>query len=441
MNILLFGDIIIDNYIIGNYTKIAPEAPIPILNITNTYCKLGCIGNVLNNIIDFYDKIYLVTCINNKNISQITTLLEQYNNVIHINFHQENRNIIIKNRIYSNDFCLFRYDDEVINDINNINENLIMIYLENIINDINISILSDYNKGTLTHTLIEKIISLCNNNNIYTLVDPKTNNLMKYSNATLIKPNKKEMDEIILYEKTNYNIENIDVICKKYNIKFLLNTLGENGMQLFYKKNDEYQHFKKSTIKSHVKDVIGCGDSIISALSIYFSERSLDIEELLYALCKIGKIAVETKECYKLNKKDWNNCFTKEIVVFTNGCFDIVHIGHIRLLKECKKLGTKLILGINSDNSIKRLKGKERPINCLEERINFLNELEICDQIISFDTDTPLDIIKELKPDIIVKGGDYKKSDVIGKEYAEKVIIFPSIENYSTTSFIKNILK
>jgi len=447
-NILLFGDLILDIYLHGSHNRIAAEGPFPVVNIQEKQTKLGCCGNVLSNISDFFDNIYLITCIHDKDINIVKNIIKDYKNVILFNFHQDNRNIIKKTRIYCNSICSSRFDEEIICEIDINNQYKIIEYIETIISNINIILLSDYDKGTLTRDLTLKILEISNKYDIISLIDPKTNDLSKYKYATIIKPNTNEFKECLKYEK----IDKYTNLCKiqekiidKFNIKIILNTLAEKGMRIFFKNKDNILTFiDVPTIKSKVIDVVGCGDTIISALVVYIAKHNYKLQNINYnnmltTLCNIGKKAVETIGCYVLNKYDWNKYYINNDIVFTNGCFDILHIGHIKLLKECKKLGNKLIIGINSDESIKRLKGNNRPINKEQDRINFLNELDIADEIIKFNEDTPIELIKKIKPNILVKGGDYNKEDIIGKEYVDNVIILKYYEGYSTTNIINKI--
>ena len=157
-------------------------------------------------------------------------------------------------------------------------------------------------------------------------------------------------------------------------------------------------------------------------------------------LIDIGSKSVGTLGCFVLNKNIWNTVYKKDTVVFTNGCFDIVHVGHLKLLKECKKLGTRLIVALNSDSSIKRIKGKNRPINDIKKRVDFISELDIADEIIVFDEDTPETILRYIRPNIIVKGGDYKINEIIGSIYADSVVIIPFVKGFSTSNTIGDIL-
>ena len=269
--VLLFGDLILARYISGVHNRIAPEGPFPIVNINNIQTKLGCCGNVLYNLSDFFDKIYLITCFNENEIKQIEELIHN-KNVTLTNFHQENRHIIRKSRIYSNSVCCCRFDEEEICNIDSTNEDKIIKYIESIISYINIVILSDYNKGTLTKQLSIELLKLTNKYNIISLVDPKTYDLSKYKNATLLKPNKNEFQDCLSFEGiSNYNnIEDIEFkIVNRYNIEIVLNTLAQDGMRIYFKNSQNgFTFIDVPTIKSNVVDVVGCGDTVIASLAV-----------------------------------------------------------------------------------------------------------------------------------------------------------------------------
>jgi D-beta-D-heptose 7-phosphate kinase/D-beta-D-heptose 1-phosphate adenosyltransferase len=448
-NILLLGDIVIDKYYFGQCKRLAPEGPFPVVVISQITNKLGCLGNVLENIKDFFDKIYLITCINEKTIQPLVNKIKDYHNIEHFNIHQDNRNLIKKNRIFADNQYISRFDEEIINNINHENEKKFINYIENIICDIDIVLISDYKKGFLTYSLTQNIINLANKNGKATFIDPKGNDYTKYKNCTLIKPNKQEA---IDFFKKNITDENINEFSNKIlndlNIKFILNTLGNEGMRFIEKtvSSNKNSIIYKNIIPSQVVDVTGCGDTILAGICVYYNKYGnfKNKHYFLDILSKLGNIAVNTANCYNLTKQDWNSLLTqkKGKIVFTNGCFDIIHIGHLRYLKECKKYGSKLIIGINTDESIKRLKGKNRPINTLNDRISFLKELEIADEIIPFSEDTPENLLKKIKPDYMIKGGDYSIEEIIGKEFAKEVKIIPFINGYSSTNIIdkcKNI--
>lgn len=446
-NILLIGDIVIDKYYFGQCKRLAPEGPFPVISVNKIINKLGCLGNVLENVREFFDTIYLITCINEKTIQPLITKIKDYN-IEHFNIHQDNRKLIKKNRIFANNQYISRFDEEIINNINSENEKTIINYIENIICDIDVVLLSDYNKGFLTNSITQNIINMANQNNKVTFVDPKGNDYTKYKNCTLIKPNKQEATDFFKKDITSENINEFsNKILDDLNIKFILNTLGSEGMRFIEKdiSSNKNNIIYKNIIPSQVIDVTGCGDTILAGLCIYYSKYGnfKNKHYFLNILSELGNIAVNTPNCYNLTKKDWNSIkiYPDEKIVFTNGCFDIVHIGHLRYLKECKKYGNKFIIGINSDESIKRLKGNNRPINKLSDRISFLKELNIADEIIPFSEDTPEELLKNIKPDVLIKGGDYKLEDIIGCKLVKEVKIIPFVEGYSSTNIINIINK
>jgi D-beta-D-heptose 7-phosphate kinase / D-beta-D-heptose 1-phosphate adenosyltransferase len=449
LNSLVLGDIIIDiNKLSSDYNQ-----KLNIYNIDHINETLGCAGNVIKNISWFYNEIYTIVCLNDNGHEYLKPFL---NNIKYKYINQNDRKIIKKTRLYYNDKLILRYDEENIVNINKENEDKIISYIESIINKLNIGILSDYGKGFLTENLCIKIIELFNKYNKPIIVDPFGSNYNKYKNATFIKPNRHEAE--IFYKKIFSNIENFSLyeskILNDLNIKYILTTLDKDGMIFSYKENNYIKNRNKKAniiINGNIYPV-GCGDSIIAMISIILAKEILNVNTLLSILLEIGNKSVNEKK-YILDKKTVNNIlkdsYKNEIdldkllkinkskkIAFTNGCFDIIHLGHLDFLKECKKYGDLLIIGINDDDSIKRLKGESRPINKLNDRINFLKKIGITNHIFSFSDDTPLDLIKKIKPYFLLKGSDYLKSEVVGSEYANKTLLIPIKENYSTTNLV-----
>ena len=452
MSIVLLGDLVIDRYYFGKTNRIAPEGPFPVININSISNKLGCIGNVLNNLEDFFDKIYLITNYDSSELETLKLFFKDKKNVLIKNFEIKNKKIIFKNRILSDNNYVARFDQENIIYTTDECTDKIINYLESIKNEIDIILYSDYAKGFLSDKLLKKSIEFANKNNIFTLLDPKGNDYSKYKNIDLIKPNFKELCDF--YKKNINSKEDIlnasNIILNDLNIKNILLTKGENGMSFIEKDNTENINIiDKPIIPSSVIDVIGCGDCILSSVCIYYiKNKNIDNREnLLNFLTKIGSKAVTFSGCFVLNKKNLaniissNEYYNKKKVVFTNGCFDILHPGHIKYLKEAAKLGDKLIIGINSDSSIKKIKGDNRPINKLHDRILMLKELNLADEIIPFDEESPIEIIKKIKPNILVKGGDYRLDDVIGREYCDETILLSFDPNYSSTKIINKVIK
>ena len=336
-----------------------------------------------------------------------------------------------------------------------------------IINKTNIDaiVISDYNKGLLTSQLCKEIIDYSNKNNIYTFVDPKIKNVEKYQNCFCFKPNMVECKAITELNETELNeSKNIDsmftIIKQKINCKNTVITSGENGIYI----NNKSNHITHDE-KIDVIDVTGAGDIVLTVITYVY----LKTKDLVLA-CKIansiaGK-SVQTIGNYNISNSeiegylhsntiininmnkimhDYESDKIQNIknpnkkIVFTNGCFDILHSAHIKILQFSKKQGNILVVGINSDESIKRFKGSERPINNVEERTNILALFDFIDYIIIFNDDTPYNIIELLKPNILVKGSDYKKDDVVGANLVDDVILFDYIQNKSTTLIVNKI--
>lgn len=458
MSVLIIGDLILDVNYLGNIERIANEAPIPIFKIDKTLYNLGGAGNVAVNLKNLEINIKLISIVgNDTNGNILLELLKSKKIDTNTILISDKKNTTTKNRIYSNNRLYSRFD---IKDNNNINDDYIYQIKNKInylIDDINIVIISDYSGGLLTYDLTRYIIDTCNNRNIPTFVDPKDKNYEKYKECTMIKPNK-IYAEIILNNKisSNKNIltKQILEIIKKINCKYCLLTLDKDGLVFYHKKFLYHPANKKDII-----DVIGAGDSVLAGFTFYYLKTNdLNLSSKFANYC--GQISVDYLGTYILSNidvlnykrmntkliKDEEISFfietlnkNKKKIVFTNGCFDVLHYGHLIYLNEAKELGDVLIIGLNSDDSIRILKGEKRPINKLEYRIKQLEMLSIVDFIIVFNEKTPLNLIKMIKPYFLVKGGDYKIEDMIGKEYSSNTKILSFINDVSTTKIIKKL--
>ena len=450
MKIIIYGEIILDKYLFSTTNRIAPEENIPIYLVNKIDNKLGGASNVALNLKDFCEIELISVLGNDEKSSEIINLLNSNN--INNKIFISNRKCIIKNRTISNNKIIHRLDIE---DNYEIPDNLIdeiLLYLEQKFTSEKIDgfILSDYNKGIIPISLCQQIINLCNKFNINTFIDPKIKNIQKYKNCTFFKPNLIEAFDII--GTKNINDKNLlDKIYKEVNCKLLLVTKGSEGI-IGYDGNEYIDIKHESNI--NVVDVTGAGDTVISVFSyIYLLSNNFKFASEISN--KIAGKSIQFLGNYKFKESDIKNSnkliMANEIlliknirkihnnIVFTNGCFDIVHIGHIKLLKFCKLQGDVLILGLNSDKSIKMLKGNDRPINNEHDRIEFIQLLDLVDYIILYEDLTPLEIIKNLEPDVLVKGSDYNIDNVIGKEYTKKVVFYDLVPEKSTSNIIKKI--
>ena len=457
--IAVIGDFMIDHYLWGEVSRISPEAPVPVVEIKKEEDRLGGAGNVVNNLLALKKEVLPVTVLG-KSYERLLSILKAKKIDCSGIFIDKKRESIIKSRIIASHTQVIRYDKESTEPIDKEFEDKIYQFLKKNIEKIELFLLSDYNKGLLTPNLTQKIIALSNNYGKKLIIDPKTD-FKKYANAYMLKPNKNELsfatgikikDEKSLQE-AGWKLK------KELNIKHLIVTLSDEGMAYFGK-----DYIKIPTIAKEVFDVTGAGDSVLAALG-YFLSQSEDIKKAMHfanaaAAVVVGKVgsAVASLNEIKEFEKELDNSVDYKIVdcneikeisqnlknlgkkiVFTNGCFDILHIGHVKYLQKARSLGDKLIVGLNSNESVKRLKGDSRPINDEYERAYLLASLEVVDFVVIFPYDTPYELIKKVEPDILVKGADYKDKKIVGSDIAKEVRLIEFIEGKSTTKIIERI--
>ena len=410
--IRIFGDIILDVWINGQYERNSPEAPVKILDVNTVTHNLGGASNVAININNLRNNVKLYGSIGNDNNGFILYNLLKKNKIKSKIKFTKNITTTKTRLIDSQNKHLLRVDIEKKNKINFIDSSF-----KKEIKKEDMIIICDYDKGAIKKNTIKKILKY--NKNLF--IDPK-NKPEYYKGAFLVKPNMK------LFEKWvgKFSIVKSLNLINKMKWEWLIVTDSGNGVYVINKLGD-YQHYSYKA--KQVLDVTGAGDTFISALCHYVN-LGLNIFQSSDLACYLSTKAVEKSKVHILN---FNDIYKKKI--FTNGVFDILHKGHFELLKYSKKLGKKLIIGLNSDSSVKMNKGKNRPHNTFEVRKKNLLKLGFVDQVIKFNSKTPLNLIKKIKPDIIVKGGDYKKNNVVGNKISE-VKIFKIIDGYSSTSLI-----
>lgn len=452
MKILVFGDIILDINLYGVSTRLAPEAPIPVINIKDTKYIVGGAGNVANNLLSLGCDVMLCSVVGDDDNSFIVK--ERINN--EYIFVEKNRKTPTKHRTYIGNTLHSRYDIETTNDIDIETQNIIYDTIEKNMHNFDCIIISDYMKGIVTYNLCHRLICLFNTHNKYIFVDPKDTNHDKYKNCTFIKPNKNEAESIT---KTQINVNNAEentfLIKKLLQCNSVMITFGENGLCI----NDDKFYYLDTNNKKEILDVTGAGDTVLSSYVYKFLQTKNPLLSAEFAnYCgqiKVSHIGVYSITKYdellfiKNNNKliDYHNITTvinilhtnKKSIVFTNGCFDILHYGHIMYLQKAKKMGDVLIVGLNSDMSVKMNKGEKRPFNCEFYRIEQLKALECVDYVIVFNDKTPVELLKKINPDVYVKGGDYEVENLTGKEYAKKTLCLDYIDGLSTTNIMNDI--
>ncbi|MBS3078644.1 bifunctional heptose 7-phosphate kinase/heptose 1-phosphate adenyltransferase [Candidatus Pacearchaeota archaeon] len=448
--ILVIGDLILDKYVYGNISRISPEAPVPILNVTDETYDLGGSGNVASNIVSLKGNVTLFAFVGKDNHAEILKKLCKEKN---INCSlDENHSTITKSRICCKNQQIIRMDQEDINEKFFSKETKKKILSEAEKSDI--IIVSDYLKGTITKDLVDLIFPFKSK----TIVDTKPKHIHLFKGFFLIKPNEKEAKEMT-------GLSDIKEAGKKLMDELdsnILITIGEKGMLIFSKEN----LVEIPTFAREVYDVSGAGDTVIATLSLAISSKA-SLEEAAIIANYAAGIAVEKKGTYsvllselrsriaskerkiveleELKKLVHDYKIKNKKIVWTNGCFDILHIGHLKYLKEAKKLGDILIVGIDSDDSIRRLKGPERPINTELDRAEILAGMGFIDYVIIYPYQGVKDYLAILKPDFYVKGGDYNINTINQEErkvvesYNGKIILGINVPNKSTTNTIKKI--
>lgn len=374
--VLVIGDIIIDKYIYGTSTRLSPEAPVPVVTQERIVETVGGAGLVYENLKSLGVDVELFNYEGHNSVKTRVICDGHYITRIDNDVHANSEEIL--DRIKQADFSFYDY-----------------------------VILSDYNKGVLDQS--RKIIKHINKFKCKIIVDPKRH-VSNYEGAWLIKPNNSE------FKRLEFD---------QWNGNFITTNAGDNVIA-----NIENVMYNIPVQNVEVSDVTGAGDCFLAAF-VYALTKGYDYQKSIELAVKGSSESVKHVGTYILNEKD-----LKKKVVFTNGCFDVLHKGHLTLLKEARNLGDKLIVGLNSDSSVKRLKGDMRPFNDIETRKEQLLLIPYVDDVIIFEEDTPYELIKEVKPDLIVKGGDYTVEEIVGHDLAP-VHIVPTVKGYSTTKILE----
>jgi len=378
MKVLVIGDVIIDKYVYGTSSRISPEAPVPVITYIEEKETLGGAGLVYENLKNLDVNVKLFEIDQPRSVK--TRIMCDGHYITRIDDDKPASGGEVLKKVQSTDFSQYDY-----------------------------VVLSDYNKGVLDEA--KDIIAHINKYNCKVIVDPKENAWF-YENAWLVKPNYNEFHDLG-FDEWKGNI--------------ITTNAGEEVIA-----NIEGINYEVEVDAVEVADVTGAGDCFLAGF-VYALTKGYSYKRCLEIATKGSTESVKHSGTYILNKEDLENT-----VVFTNGCFDILHTGHFELLKAAKEKGDKLIIGLNDDASVQRLKGKSRPINPVEIRKKQLEILSWVDEVIVFSEDTPYNLIKSLKPNLIVKGGDYKVNEVVGHDLTS-VYIVPTVEDFSTTSILEKI--
>ena len=464
--ILCVGDVMLDRFIRGTISRISPEAPIPILHIKEELVVLGGAGNVVRNLEALGAEVTFISVVGNDgegaHIQNLLNNSPKINSYIMVDI---NRATTTKTRFIALSQQILRTDQEQAQPLNNLLETEMLKIFKEQISSHDLVILSDYAKGIFSSHGLQSLIQEASHHRKPVLVDPKGHDYRRYKGATLLTPNQSELS-IASHAPIQNREEVIRVaenMLQEYDFAAMIVTHGPEGMTLVEASNNsEYL----PTQALEVFDVSGAGDTVIATLAASLAAGASLSEAMSFAntaagivVAKIGTAVVHQEELLRafhhqeiqdhehkiVSWKKAQDLIQKRKhlgnrVVFTNGCLDLLHPGHISLLKQARQAGERLIVGLNADQSIQRLKGPTRPIQHEVARAFVLSSLESVDLVVLFEEDTPLELIEILKPDVLVKGADYTVDKVVGahfvQSYGGQVVLIDLVEGESTTSMV-----
>ena len=469
VRLLVVGDLMLDEYLWGKAERISPEAPVQVVEVTREDVRLGGAGNVINNLVALGCRVVACSVIGGDDNG---TILQRAftGKGVDVNgvFQDPMRATSKKTRVVAANQQIVRIDRESKESISAEFEERILEFITEREGQFKAILISDYAKGVLTPKTLEGIISIARKMKVPVVVDPKGMDYCKYSGASILTPNRKEAEiaaGITIVDEQSLKAAALKLL-DDVDLEALLITRSEQGMSLFL-RGGETVHIP--TVAREVYDVTGAGDTVLAVLGLalacgrdYADAAQLANVAAGIAVGKVGTSTVSPAEIIDAVGHGHRDSETKiknldvlaaivetekakgKIVVFTNGCFDLLHAGHVKYLQKARSFGDLLVLGLNSDSSVRRLKGDKRPLINEAERGHILSALDCVDYVVIFQEDTPLKLIETLKPAILVKGGDYTPDRVVGKDIVEswggRVELVEFVDGKSTTNIIEKIL-
>ena len=468
LKVLVVGDIMLDRYIHGEVERISPEAPVPVLRHAQRYERAGGAANVAMNLAGLGCHAILSGFWgSDTEQGELQAMLERAG-VDTVGVVTSSLPTISKTRIVGRTQQLLRLDIESRDNPPAIEMDRLVERATALVDKVHAVILSDYAKGALSEVLCESVIRAARAKGIPVLADPKTPNLGKYAGATSVCPNLGELSLAtgISSHQTEALLDAGQRQVAQHNLQFLTVTMSEKGIGVLWPE----KRYHSPARAREVFDVSGAGDTVIATLAASLAgglqvETAVDLANLAAGIVvgKMGTVPIAQHELIAVLTPSTNLTVGEKIldreriikrvaewrasgekIVFTNGCFDLLHVGHITLLEDCRRFGTKLILGLNADASVCRLKGPTRPIVGERERARVMAALAAVDAVVLFEEDTPLELIRAVRPDVLVKGGDYTIDTVVGHEEVAalggRVEIVPTVEGFSTTNIVRKLM-
>jgi len=472
-NVLLAGDFMLDSYIYGDALRISPEAPVQVLKVVKREFAAGGASSVAADITTLGAQCRCVGIVGKDTNGQLLqNILQKGGSVTDGLLEVDGRPTITKERViglaqHRHRQQLLRIDEECTDPLTEKDYMHLLEYYESSLKEADIVCLQDYNKGVLSDVFCQRLIVLANQAGKKVLVDPPLDyNYSKFKGASLITPNRKEASHAVGFEiQTMEDAEKASVILRDtLQLETVVITLDKEGAYLRTANGGE--HVK--TLPRNVYDVTGAGDMMLAMLAVAMAAGNdeltslqlantasgIEVEKFGVATVSVDEIVNEIISLHKgksgkiLSAKELLSHLAyhqqqSESIVFTNGCFDVLHRGHIEYLKFCKQQGDIVVVGLNSDNSVRQLKGSDRPVNNQHDRAAVLAALESVDYICIFDEPNPLRLIEQIRPAVLVKGADWKDKGVIGQDFVEslggRVELAPLVDGKSSTSTIEKM--
>ncbi len=461
--LLVVGDLMLDHYLWGACHRINPEAPVPVIDVAREDVRLGGAGNVANNLKALGAQVEIASVLGD-DVSgrEVLALLSQSGVAADAVVVEAHRQTSRKSRVIATQQQVVRFDQETRTPISANSQTTLVAIVAQRLAGYDAILLSDYDKGVLTPRLTQQIIALATDKKIPLLVDPKGRDFAKYRGATIITPNRKEAEQFagieILDEDSLRRVG--ATLQQTLGIQYALITLSQEGMALF-----DREMTRIPAMAREVFDVTGAGDTVLATLGFGLA-AGLDMSDAAHlantaAAIVVGKVGSATATLSEIAQfgdglapadsrqavKSWDDIKETllhlrsqgKTIVFTNGCYDLLHRGHVEHLRASRACGDVLIVGLNSDDSVRRLKGPERPVVKEQDRAHLLSALRFVDYVVIFNEDTPYDLIKLIRPDILTKSGDYTGKEVVGADLVKEVRLSPFIEGHSTTGTLQRM--
>ena len=468
--VLCIGDVMLDRFVYGDVDRISPEAPIPVFSINSDNLMLGGAGNVARNLSGLGATTHFIAVVGNDGAGKdITKLIGKISDTEPNLITDRTRRTSIKTRYIASGQQMMRADDETVGAIEGHTKERVITLAKSALKDCSAMVLADYAKGVLTPEIIEELIGLAHAAKVPVVIDPQGLDYSRYDGADLITPNRKELSDATALPANSDDeiIAAARQLISDHNIKSVLATRSGDGMSLIDAK--EFNNFKAEA--REVFDVSGAGDTVAATIAACLA-AGVDLSEAVQlanitagiVVAKVGTAVAYSSDIIEaLHRQEFSTGEAKVLslnsaldrtdmwrskdqkIGFTSGCFDLLHPGHISTIAKAKAACDKLIIGLNSDGSVKRLKGEDRPIQSEAARAQVLASLELVDAVVIFSEDTPGETLEALKPEVFIKGADYTIDDIpeakVVQAYGGEIVLAELEEGHSTNATIEKMGK